>query len=660
MNKDKENSIGKNSNVDNKNDENKNDENKNDENKKGGAAKNKKNKKKIKLEEKNTEENDNLEEEKNILSWWFFSEKRIGNLYFLFFLMFSLFLGAFLYKDMLEKYLTYSYDTLSYVKSDFPDYVKINENISEAKSGFLITKYLFKPVSFLPNKSVWDVEKLIIWGQFLTSWFDKMSRIGFDAILLLEQKGIGEILFSHFLDNSKKGFSSAMWELEQAFSYYENIWELWEEDLDKKLNLLKDTISTLVEKWRYLEENYDTLLDILWHSERKKYMLVFQNSDEIRPQGWFMGSVAFLEIFGGQIQSFEKKDIYALEWEANKDPFREEAPEWIDRLTETFGLRDANYFIGTEASSLKIKEILARANIEIDGVIYANINLANDLLDTLGGFDSEVLETTVNGDNFSLIMSSLVESKQSREATLDSPKDILFEFIDELILKLKEEKDYKLYSKVFIDAIESRDLFMYSFNSESASFLNAIKGDGWIDFNQTLDFNYPVFTSISWNKSDRYIERTYSKYVNTIDNCTFNTRLNVKIRHNFWLAEERDAIDVFNKYDINIEENLFIQGLWPNKQFVRIVIPKAAVINNKNVIVKEYDTIKVVEFYIDTPRFESSYFVLSYTLDNPDCEEYNYVFYKQPWISNYNFDFVLWNENLKFTWIRQDFEYKLD
>ena len=61
---------------------------------------------------------------------------------------------------------------------------------------------------------------------------------------------------------------------------------------------------------------------------------------------------------------------------------------------------------------------------------------------------------------------------------------------------------------------------------------------------------------------------------------------------------------------------------------MRIVVPKEAVINNKNVVIQEYENIQVVEFYMDTPRFESSYFVLSYSLENPNCEEYDYVFYK--------------------------------
>lgn len=585
--------------------------------------------------------------------------KIVWNIYFLLFLIITLILGVFLYKDILEKYLAYSYETLSFVKNDFPDYNAVNKNISEAKSGFLVTQYLFKPISFLNTQSVNDAWDLIEWWQYLTQWLEQLSRVWFDFLLLTKQKELSEILLSHFLDNSREDFHAAYLNLELAYQKYKNIEDLWEDDLNEKLDYLKKWLGSFLKQAKYLDQNYDTLLNILGHSERKKYMVVFQNSDEIRPQWGFMGSVWFLEVFWWKVQKFEKKDIYALEWEINKDPFREPAPEWIDRITGTFGLRDANYFIGTKSSSYKIKEILERWNIKIDGIIYLNINLAKDILDALWWVDSKVLWTQVNGDNFPLIMSSLVESKKRKEGTLDSPKDVLFDFIDELIQTLIEDRDYNLYSEILFHSIKTRDIFMYAFEEEAEGFLSEVWWNGEIDYTGTKDFNYPVFTSISWNKSDRYVERSYSKYVSHLDNCDINTRLNVKVRHNFSLADERDAIDVFEKYDIDLEENLFIQWLWNNKQFVRIVVPKEAIIKNNNLVVREYPETKVLEFYMDTPRFESSYFVLNYSLPNSECRKYDFKFFKQPGIRDYNFEFVHNDESMKFTWIREDFEYKL-
>lgn len=580
--------------------------------------------------------------------------------YFAAILWFFLFIGIFVYKDVLEKYINYSYETLSYVSNDFTDYNKIHQNIQEAKNGFSTTERLFKPISFFGTNNTKNADRLIQWGKKLTEWFESGSRIVFDLLVLMNEKEVSEILFSHFLDNSKNDFNTSLLSIKEASQYYDDITDLWDPDLNKKFFTLKNHLSKLLEKGQYISDNYDVLLWLLWHYERKKYMIVFQNSDEIRPQWGFMGSVWFIEMFGWKIQSFEKKDIYALEWEINKNPYREIAPEWLDKITGTFWLRDANYFVWTAASSYKIQELLQRADIQIDGIIYTNINLALDIIDGIWWFDSEVLGKKVDSNNFSLLMSSLVESKNLKLWTLWSPKDILFDFIDELSKELKQKKDYNVYAEIFMENIASRDIFMYTFDTDEQKLLSELGIDGAIDYNDTLDYNYPVFTSISWNKSDRYIQRSYTKYVSEFDNCIISTRLNVKLEHNFTLIDETETLNIFDEYDINIWENLDIQWKWNNRQFVRIVLPKNSIIKNDNVMVKNYPNTRVVEFYMDTPRLESSYFVLSYLIPNEQCREYDYTLYKQPWIKEYDLEMIVWEKNHKMTWITKDFEYKLE
>ncbi len=68
-------------------------------------------------------------------------------------------------------------------------------------------------------------------------------------------------------------------------------------------------------------EQFPGFLELLGHSERKRYLIVFQNADEIRPTGGFMGSMGLLEIFRGQVQLFQKKDVYAIEWDLKKSQY---------------------------------------------------------------------------------------------------------------------------------------------------------------------------------------------------------------------------------------------------------------------------------------------------------------------------------------------------
>jgi len=94
------------------------------------------------------------------------------------------------------------------------------------------------------------------------------------------------------------------------------------------------------------EKNYATFLDLLGHTKEKKYLVVFQNSDEIRPTGGFMGSMGVVSLFRGKVKSFEKNDVYAYEWNLKRQNLEKiPAPEGINKLTDSFGLRDSNYFI---------------------------------------------------------------------------------------------------------------------------------------------------------------------------------------------------------------------------------------------------------------------------------------------------------------------------
>ena len=86
---------------------------------------------------------------------------------------------------------------------------------------------------------------------------------------------------------------------------------------------------------------------------------------------------------------------------------------------------------------------------------------------------------------------------------------------------------------------------------------------GDFDYENFVDFNYPFFISVWWNKSDRYIKRTYTKYINIKENknnllCNLNTTLKIDIENIFnwedkkrivWLMEKfriKESIDLIN------------------------------------------------------------------------------------------------------------------
>jgi len=170
------------------------------------------------------------------------------------------------------------------------------------------------------------------------------------------------------------------------------------------------------------------------------------------------------------------------------------------------------------------------------------------------------------------------------------------------------------------------------------------------------DFTFPVFTSISWNKSDRYMKRIFEKNIKKLDNCNLETTFKITQKHTFSINDElqiKNDLYNMNLLDrVNLEQLLEIQWKSKNRQYIRIYIPKNATINSSSTQIKqkELDDKKEVSFYLDTQKLSTSNFEMSYTLPYLWCSDYNFIFIKQPWIKTYEFNFYE-NGNLINNWL---------
>lgn len=107
--------------------------------------------------------------------------------------------------------------------------------------------------------------------------------------------------------------------------------------------------------------------------------------------------------------------------------------------------------------------------------------------------------------NFSLLMSTLVENKYARE---HSPKDILFHFAEALLQKVHEKRAYMAVFQTFEKYWENGEIEIASRDTRMEAFLSQYKRKlPWET--EIKNWVYPVFTSVSGNKSDRYITRKY-------------------------------------------------------------------------------------------------------------------------------------------------------
>lgn len=602
---------------------------------------------------------------KHILIMKLFPEKKItkfkkSTLFIIFLLL--IFVSN---KIIVENLVTFGYENILSLKNDFSDINKIENNINRAKISFYISDILITPFFIIPNNNIKNVGYIIDWWKNLSLLLNESFNLYKDlSIYIKSEWWIENIYITDILYKLRWNYEEIYWLLYTTLYNYSQVWDLWSSYLNDKLTFTKDKLKKALILLEIINKNYDTMLSLLWHNTEKKYLVIFQNNDEIRATWGFMWSTALITISNWKVLKVENSDIYALEWLINKVyTDKEKAPEWLNKITWTFGLRDANYYPLFRDSSAKIKFFLDKIDYKVDWIVYINQNVILDLLDNVWWIESKVLEKNITSENFSLVLSTLVEAKVFKVGTLWTPKQVLFDFAWEFKEKLLTKKDYYNYVKIILNHIKNRDIVFYSFDNEENSLLWKLWVNWEVNLNSTLDFNYPVYISVWWNKTDRYIDYRYDKTVSKVEeSCNYNTKLDIYKSHHFSKFEDAEVNALLDSYWVKYKNDILnIQWRWKNRSYVRVLIPKNAIVNlQKNQKEYEFDTYKIVELYIDTEKLETSLNSISYVIDNPNCDKYTYKFFKQPGIKKYNINFDMFWVLDKYSSIKSDFIYKKD
>ena len=544
---------------------------------------------------------------------------------------------------------------LSDTSGNFSDYQDLFHSL---RWDFFWGKVLIFPFRVLPSEKIDFLYAVFSSGNDISYAFEKWWFLLHSQIDFIQKKGFHDIYFSQFLINGFHIFQQADARFNAWYTTFKNISGIpskFEQSFIQAWNSL-DKVENFSQKY---VQNFPEIMNLLGHEEKRRYMIVFQNADEIRPLGGFMGSMALVEIYKWKVKLFQTKDIYDIEWDLKSASYeRLPAPKWISELTEKFWLRDANYDPELSASSEKIDFFLSHAGIKIDGIVYVNQHILEDILKILGPIDFPEIWMQVSADNFSSLMSLLVEQKVVWDATLESPKKILFDFMHHFYDSFQSSHKIPEIAELIFQQRNSHEILFWSKHSKENMFLSEI-GLSTPQFqNIQLDELYPVFTSLSGNKSDRYIARSISQKV-TPDSgsCDYNITTTLSLSHSMPEKEKKYLQDVMKKFGItDTVSALSIQWNQKNRQYVRVLLPSNALAQESgDYTVTNLSNRQQIEFFLDTLPNQSQDFSFSYKLLNPSCEPYSFSLLKQPGINYSNIKIQFPNKEVSFQNIKEDF-----
>ncbi|HBB26971.1 TPA: hypothetical protein DCZ36_00555, partial [Candidatus Gracilibacteria bacterium] len=329
------------------------------------------------------------------------------------------------------------------------------------------------------------------------------------------------------------------------------------------------------------------------------------------------------------IQKFEKHDVYDYDWKLY--PYKEQPPSGLEGYSGNFGIRDANYYPDFRDSAKKIGFFVEKAGFKsVDTMIAINQGIIIELLKKYGPVKMDAYNLTIDHTNFSRIVSTLVEARVFPYKKLDtghtyqSPKEFLFRFMEVFIKQLGEKGDIFGYLNIFVDHFKKHEILITSKNTETEAFLRELgTQESW--FSSQGNLIYPIFTSLSANKSDRYMKRALIVKTESLSGCIVHNTVRLNSDHAITIDEQiktRKLLHDFGIDDPAEQERLsFIEGNGVNKQYIRFLVPRDSLLDSGLDMKTEARTGNYTIFstFHRTEPMKSSVLEFGYTTKVPNC-----------------------------------------
>lgn len=533
----------------------------------------------------------------------------------------------------------------------------MQEYSDTVRNDFLRLEWMFLPIETLLDSPTYSHSKvalaanLLHGGRHLSEAISEAARLrhaletqaGKDIVLAF---GSGSSFKpTNFLKSERSRFEKIDAELSIALGKYSQIPSLGDAEFDARFASALSDLSALQTKLRFFLSKFDTVMVALGDNRPERYLVLNQNRDELRATGGFPGSAVFIELYKGRIEKYEKKDIYYYDW--HLFPLAPKSPPGIDRISEKWGLRDANYYPEMERNFRIIDDFYQKSGgSSLNGLIVMNQKVIGDFLQKYGPVRIDSINRDITADNFSTLMSVLVENRiNSRE----SAKDVLFEFVESLERSLSAQGDYSGYFDILTENAKAGEILAYSDNNEvNALFETLFPGE--VTKHLEGNFVYPLFTSLSGNKSDRYVRRKFEISGVIQENLPKESTGTCFVRNHFTLESDHtmsmDDKEKIRKllYEFSVpaelhEKQIFIQGNGTNRQYVRILVPKGSKLVGSPPIQIETDDSNegytVFSWYLSTEVGQTSGAFFDYESPLQECSP-KPLFFRQPGLANYS------------------------
>lgn len=271
-----------------------------------------------------------------------------------------------------------------------------------------------------------------------------------------------------------------------------------------------DRIDRLLPIWSAGLNALQAAPEILGANGPRVYLLLVQNSDELRPTGGFISSVLRVRIDNGDLSTLDFSDSYAVE---NPQVDHPDPPAPLTRYMEagTWGVRDGNWSPDFPTAARDIEQLYKLdRGVASDGVIAVDLRIVPKLLEAVGPVTVEGYPERVDSGNAIAKLQEYWSSPQGQGQTGDwwqHRKDFSGQLLASLLEHIRTgDFDRLQFTRVMFDALTAKDMLIYVNDPGSEAKLQAagwagqLRGEGG-DRLMIVDAN------VGFNKVDPSVDR---------------------------------------------------------------------------------------------------------------------------------------------------------
>ncbi len=339
---------------------------------------------------------------------------------------------------------------------------------------------------------------------------------------------------------------------------FKNIALLLEDSRGEILQLDQSALPQFRDEVQYVQANLDAIIDsahrietvlgIVYHimggDSLSRYLLVFQNSRELRPTGGFAGSYALIDFSRGSVKNIEFPGGGTYDLTAG---FTQHLlpPQPLSLLNKEWMIWDANWWPDFPTSAKKIAWFYEQSGgATVDGVIAVNSDVMLEFLRALGPIEMPEYDVTITADNFYDVVQQEIEVNYDK--ALNQPKKILKDMMPRLMERLVAASNYRQLLSAMSEALFRKDIQISILNNPDLA--QRVRDLGWDGalLRTTGDYLSVVSTNIAGGKSDHAIYETINHTARITGDGTITVTTEVVKEHR---ADPADPFAYVNNVD---------------------------------------------------------------------------------------------------------------